>query len=45
METMSTGIYFNSKSLPVKGQKDTPIIRPHRLKEGERHNCVSNGGN
>lgn len=33
METMSVGIYFNSRSLAVKEQKNIPIIRQHRFKE------------
>lgn len=35
---MSIGIHFNSKSLAIKGQNDTLIIRPHRLKK--RHITV-----
>ena len=35
---MSISIHFNSKSLAIKGQNDTLIIRPHRLRK--RHTIV-----
>lgn len=37
--------YFNPRRLTVKGKKDIPVIKQHRLKEWERYDCVPNRGN